>query len=91
MIVVIGSEYYAEPFRHLDKIESVHGLNNEIWENPKEIALVMFTGGSDVHPSFYKGRDNRSWCMTNIERDKLEKTILEFCMNHNIKMKSLTI
>ena len=86
MILVIGNDHYAEPFDYLDEIKSVHGLDSKFWENPEKISLVVFTGGADVHPSFYRGNDDSNWCMTSIGRDKLEKEILNFCVEHNIKM-----
>jgi putative glutamine amidotransferase len=86
VILVVGSDNYAEPFDYLDEIKSVHGLTNDIWKDPEKISLVMFTGGADVHPSFYGGVDERNWCMTQIGRDRLEKGIFDFCIEHNIKM-----
>jgi putative glutamine amidotransferase len=86
VILVVGSDYYAEPFDHLDEIKSVHKLNSKSWKDPEKISLVMFTGGADVHPSFYGGIDDRDWCMTSIGRDRLEKKMFDFCMEHNIKM-----
>ena len=86
MILVVGSDYYAEPFDYLDEIKSVYRPNDKAWKDPEKISLVMFTGGADVHPSFYGGAGEGNWCMTSIVRDKLEKKMFDFCMEHNIKM-----
>lgn len=47
--------------------------------------LVMFTGGADVHPSFYNGI-HKGISFTEIERDFQEREIFNECLKYNIKM-----
>ena len=83
MIIVVGNRCYAEPIRHLDKVTFEP---KSLTEDPKESSLVMFTGGEDIHPHFYKGIDHYNVCSTNIQRDKYEEKIFRFCVKHGIKM-----
>lgn len=47
--------------------------------------LVVFTGGADVHPSFYgQEMGGKTWCT--IDRDKKEKEIYETCVKFGIPM-----
>lgn len=82
MIIVVGSKFYGEPLKDIDNITSDVGY---LLENPEKISLVLFTGGEDVHPEFYGGKDSNI-CMTNIQRDRFEKKVFEFCKDHDIKM-----
>jgi len=84
VIVVIGSKYYGKPLRHIDKV--VSGSINHLSKHPKEVSLVLFTGGEDVHPNFYGGTDRMNVCGTNKRRDVFEWSIFEFCKKHDIKM-----
>ena len=45
-----GSSSYHRPFK--DFGEQVHD-SDLLWTNPREIALVVFTGGADVTPALY--------------------------------------
>lgn len=82
MIIAVGSKFYLEPLRHLDDLTSdVKYLS----DHPENVSLVMFTGGEDVHPKFYNG-GNTGLSYTNEHRDLVEKTIFDFCRNHNVKM-----
>jgi gamma-glutamyl-gamma-aminobutyrate hydrolase PuuD len=81
MIVVIGNLHYGTPLRHLDSITS---NVRYLMANPKDVSLVVFTGGEDVHPSFYNGVD-KNISFTNIDRDVYEKKIFNFCAQHDIK------
>jgi len=83
VIVVIGHKNYGDPLRHIDKIVSD---TRELLKKPREVSLVMFTGGEDVHPSLYGGVDGSNLCGTNIRRDEFEKKVFAFCRQHNIKM-----
>ena len=83
MIVIVGNKNYGDPIRHLDKL--VSGVKF-LSKHPEQVALVMFTGGEDVHPSFYSGMDIHNMCMTNIKRDVFEQEVFKFCLKHNIKM-----
>lgn len=83
MIIVIGYKDYGDPLEHIDEI-----VNDarELLKRPKEVSLVMFTGGEDVHPSLYGGVDRFNLCATNIKRDEFEKKVFGFCKQRNIKM-----
>jgi len=83
VIVVIGSEYYGQPLQHIDEVVPGHKVSADQWR--KEVSLVMFTGGEDVHPDFYGGSDS-PFCGTNRRRDVAECKIFDFCKKHNIKM-----
>ena len=52
---------------------------------PELVDLVCFTGGEDVHPTFYNGVDC-GISFTNKRRDSYEKAILDFCVRKNVKM-----
>jgi gamma-glutamyl-gamma-aminobutyrate hydrolase PuuD len=84
VIVVIGSEYYGRPLQHIDEVAPGAKVSADQWE--KEVSLVMFTGGEDVHPCFYRGKDSSNVCATNFLRDAAERDIFRFCKAHNIKM-----
>jgi gamma-glutamyl-gamma-aminobutyrate hydrolase PuuD len=83
VIVIIGSEWYGDPLRHIDKVVSDI---NSLMKHPEEVSLVMFTGGEDVHPSLYGGVEIPNLCMNNIRRDEFEKKVFAFCRKYNIKM-----
>jgi len=86
LIIVIGTRYYGDPLRQIDNVVPLTSSKKRILRDPSKISLVLFTGGADVHPSFYKGIDASNVCGTNIERDVFEKKIFEYCRRHNIKM-----
>jgi len=81
LIVVLGNKSYGEPFTHLGKIST---SVVDIFKDKENIQLVVFTGGEDVHPSFYGGVD-RGISYHNIRRDMYEKKVFDFCTQHNIK------
>lgn len=47
--------------------------------------LVLFTGGADVHPTFYKGVHNGT-SSTDIARDLEEIALFKHCIKSNVKM-----
>jgi putative glutamine amidotransferase len=53
--------------------------------NPKTIAFVVFTGGEDVTPSFYKEEPHQTTC-NNLRRDMQEQQIFELALKRNIPM-----
>jgi hypothetical protein len=83
LIIVAGPGHYGAPFRKIGNV--THKLKKLI-SNPDRIKLMVFSGGEDVHPTLYGGEDQIGCCFTNIKRDVLEKSIFEFCKDHNIKM-----
>ena len=63
--------------------EKVTGDISVLDENA--VDMICFTGGSDVHPSFY-GEETGSTTFSYIERDIQEKKIFEFALANNIPM-----
>lgn len=53
--------------------------------NPDELGLVVFTGGSDVSPSLYGASAHRS-TFNNPSRDEEETAIARIAMKHNIPL-----
>ena len=51
VLVVGGSSYYHDPFRKFGTYTCDAEL---LWTNPRDIALVLFTGGADVSPALYR-------------------------------------
>jgi len=82
LIVVLGKWHYGEPFTHLGRISTSIA---DIAKNRERVALVVFTGGEDVHPSFYGGRDC-GISQTNKQRDSYEIVIFNYCLRNGIKM-----
>ena len=82
-IVVVGHESYAYPFENIGEITLD---NRDLLRDTKNIKLVVFTGGEDVSPHLYGGEDpwNISYCDEG--RDRIEKLIFQYCLDHKIKM-----
>lgn len=59
--------------------------NFTIVQDIEKADLVVFTGGSDVHPSLY-GEVPIPQCYTNPPRDKIEKEIFEKCVEMKTPM-----
>jgi gamma-glutamyl-gamma-aminobutyrate hydrolase PuuD len=53
--------------------------------NPDDFSLVHFTGGEDVHPSFYGETSPRNVCYSSIERDNFERKIYEIAVKHRVR------
>lgn len=84
-----------------DKILILHGIVygeallglGEITEDtakfihdPSQYKLVLFTGGEDVDPSFYKETSPDGLCRSNPKRDEVERMILRIALEHGIPM-----
>jgi len=54
-------------------------------EHPEKVALVVFTGGHDVHPELY-GEDVGAYTFTSIKRDMYEGMVFEYAFKHKIPM-----
>ena len=67
-VLIIGDSInYYRPFHRFGSLSRDHGLFND----PERIALVVFTGGSDISPSLYGHKPNRlTFC--NPKRDVFE-------------------
>lgn len=83
IVAVVGDYGYSLPFRQLGL--TIVCSAKPIFVMPKDVALVVFTGGEDVHPSLYKGVD-KGISYTNIKRDAFEIGVFNECKQHNIKM-----
>ena len=82
LIVVVGSISYGNPFISLGNVTSKVNL---LLKKVDEIRAVVFTGGEDVSPYLYNGRESRL-SSTSEERDAIEERIFEFCVKHDIEM-----
>lgn len=58
---------------------------NSLEKEPENIALIVFTGGADVHPSFYKENMNFR-CYCDKARDYQEINIFKQALSHKIPM-----
>ncbi len=83
-IIIIGGDALYE--RLFKQVGSVTKDLNDLFTEPEKVALVLFTGGEDVHPYFYNGEDPRQICMTNFKRDMHEQKISDYCRMYKIKM-----
>lgn len=81
IIIIVGRESYRNPFWKLGRISCSLRL---LIDKRDQISLVVFTGGEDVHPSFYGG-EHLGISAVNIKRDRHEIQIFEYCQKHNIK------
>lgn len=83
LCVVMGDLSYGLPFKKLG-LKMVHSVE-PLFKEPRDVALVVFSGGEDVHPSLYQGLD-RGVSYTNLARDTFEKGIFNQCRQYSIKM-----
>ena len=81
-IVVVGSISYGNPFVSLGNVTNRAEL---LLKDTDEVKAVVFTGGEDVSPYLYKGKES-GLSFISEKRDAIEKRIFEFCIKHNIKM-----
>ncbi|KKN45502.1 hypothetical protein LCGC14_0682510 [marine sediment metagenome] len=83
-ILIVGGDPL---YKHLlNKVGSVTKSVDKLIKTPEKISLALFTGGEDIHPYFYNGKDPRKICMTNFKRDMYEKKIFDYCRKYDIKM-----
>lgn len=73
---------YFEPFRYLG-LECTR--NHEAIEDPESLALVVFTGGSDVDPGMYD-RTPHPRTSSSISRDMVETALCETARRNGIPM-----
>lgn len=59
---------------------------NQFFETPTAFILILFTGGSDVDPSFYGDTSPLRMCSPYLTRDKFEKTIFCHALSNSIPM-----
>jgi len=84
-ILVVGSAEYARAVRELGRVS---GYVEDFIANPKKFSLVLFTGGADVHPSFYGDvcQDLQPMCYSNIDRDLQEGYLFNLAKKNGVKM-----
>jgi len=81
-IVVVGSISYGNPFISFGKITNKVKF---LLEETDKVEAVVFTGGEDVSPFLYGGKESKL-SYTSTKRDDIEKRIFEFCIKHDIRM-----
>jgi len=81
-IVVVGSISYGNPFVSFGKVTNKVKL---LLKKTDRVKAVVFTGGEDISPSMYGGRECKL-SYTSTRRDNIEERIFEFCIKHDIKM-----
>jgi gamma-glutamyl-gamma-aminobutyrate hydrolase PuuD len=84
IIIVLGMGYYPALFWEIGHHRISTNLK-PLLQEPESVKLVVFTGGEDLHPEMYGGKD-RGVSIYNIRRDKMEIEVFKVCMKHDIKM-----
>lgn len=82
-ILIVGSMGYAGPFEKLGEVAN-SPVDCHLIED--QVKLIVFTGGEDVHPSFYGGDCTGGFSSSNERRDRREQVIFEHCRRLNVKM-----
>ena len=82
-IVVLGDYPYQDLFKRFGRIDTTA---ERLFDKPNEVDMIVFSGGPDVHPSFYNGIDHHGFCYTDIKRDRFERSVFEHCELHGIKI-----
>lgn len=77
------ADAYGKAVRGLGSLTTDRRL---FFKKPEEFILVLFTGGSDVDPSFYNDTSPLKMCCSDLVRDKFEKTVFRHALNNNIPM-----
>jgi len=81
-ILVVNGGSYAAAVKGLCEIVTDIA---ELFKNPEEFKLILFTGGADVTPEYYNESSPKRYCMSNTERDRQESEIFKFARKHNIR------
>jgi len=84
ILLLYGNSEYEKLFSDFGKVG--YGMPKSVVKDPKSIKLVVFTGGSDVHPVYYNGKDPHNFSQTSPLRDEKELLVFKFCLKHGIKM-----
>jgi len=82
-ILVVYGPGYGRAVANLGKVTD--DLKKFVRE-PETFKLVLFTGGSDIHPSFYGETSPSGFCRANRLRDVKEKLIFKRALKAGIKM-----
>ena len=84
-VLVLGSAEYSNVVREFGRINY---YVEDFIANPKDFCLILFTGGADVHPSFYGDTCGhfQPMCFSNIARDLKEAYIYNVAVKNRVKM-----
>lgn len=82
-ILIMNGYSYGHAIRGLGEL--TYGIG-DLLKNPKTYSMVMFTGGADVSPSYYKHLSPKRMCQNNPERDAQEKRVFDTCLENGILM-----
>ncbi len=82
-ILVVNGPYYANAIKDIGEVK-VNQL--DFLEKPEEYKLVLFTGGSDVHPAFYGHTSPSGFCSYDMKRDVTEQEIFNVALDNKIPM-----
>ena len=82
-ILVVAGPAYAEAIHGLGKIVTDPA---KFFNGPEEFKLVLFTGGEDVNPVYYKDSSPKDICRYNDHRDKYEIEIFKTAYKYGILM-----
>lgn len=76
-VLVVGGGY--------DYIKMMFELGFQGAKDPEEADIILFTGGEDVHPSWYDEKPLKG-TFSNLDRDRMEKVIFDNARENNIPM-----
>ncbi len=82
-ILVLNGIHYGESLLGLGELT---GNTMKFVRNPDRYKLVLFTGGEDIHPSFYGETSPKNICHSSIARDKVERVIFRIALRDKIPM-----
>jgi gamma-glutamyl-gamma-aminobutyrate hydrolase PuuD len=79
-VVVVGDQTgYYSPFRKFGKLTTDQSLFN----HPDKVAMVLFTGGADIHPSLYGHKaSSQTYCVP--RRDVQEMMAIRRAKKHQL-------
>lgn len=83
VLVVGGSTSYHRPYHFLYEAETDHV---QLYKKPNKFGLVLFTGGEDVSPNFYKDASSSKMTHSNEDRDNFEHNVFKFAVKNSIPM-----
>lgn len=85
-VLIVGGDYlYSSLISELNMIPISVATVSEFKDIAEELALVLFTGGSDVDPRLYEGV-HTDVSFINPARDRLEEVIFNHCLKCGIKI-----
>lgn len=70
----------------VEKFGKTTGNYNDLFSNPKNFKLVLFSGGADVNPILYNHKSPNNLCHYDNDRDYIDTKIFKIALKNNIKM-----